>query len=185
MSCKPGGWDLTASHTSLSIKHLLGWRSMIFHVLTVPKVIVNSRMCLLALDSSLAWRLPPPTAGRPEWKSKEGWLLIGPSAPPAATSVYTPPAHTLTLARGFVNQAGISSYTWVSIDFQLARRLSGVAAVPPPGQICPLAQNKRAKQMLDYPHPNPHNHVVPTFCPKIYHLSKKKKEKKSYLCHTF
>lgn len=36
----------SASHTLLSIKHLLGWSSMIFHMLTVPKVIFNSRMCL-------------------------------------------------------------------------------------------------------------------------------------------
>lgn len=164
--CKPKGWDLAASHTSLSIKHLLCWSSMIFHMLTVPKVIFNSRMCLQWLDSTLAWRLPPPTSGRPEWKNGEGWLLIGPSAPPTATPPHTHPhAHTLslTLAKGFVNQAGLSSYTWANIDFLLAGHLSGAAAAPPPGQICPLAHNKRAAQMLLYPHLYLHYHRVFTF----------------------
>lgn len=128
-------------------------------MLTVSKVILNSTMCLYLSDSTLEWRLQPPTDGQPEWKTGEGWLLIGPTTSLTATQRHTHthtnmPTHTLTLAKGFDNHGGNSSYTWLNTDFQLAGYLSGAAAAPPPGQIRLLAQNKRAMQKLFYHHLN-------------------------------
>lgn len=61
----------------------------------------------------------------------------------------------MTLAKGFANQAGISYYTWMNTECQMAVHLSGAAALPPTGQICPLAYNKNTHTDVALPSPQP------------------------------
>lgn len=61
----------------------------------------------------------------------------------------------MTLAKGFANQAGISYYTWMNTECQMAVHLSGAAALPPTEQICPLAYNKNTHTDVALPSPQP------------------------------
>lgn len=88
--------------TCPSNTHLV--RSVIFPGSTVPEEIFNSEMCRWWLDSTLAWRLPPPTTGRPGWNTWRGVI----TAPPTQTPTHT---HLLTLAEGF-GWGSLSTLGW-------------------------------------------------------------------------
>lgn len=122
MPYKPKRWDLAASHALLSITHSPGWSNVIFPMLTVPKVIFNSRKCLWCYHQHQRGdHRPPTTAGLNE--NQRGDYSLGSLCHPQQHH-HTAPHNTTHTLRPWPKvvsiRLGVSAFTWVNIDIQRA-----------------------------------------------------------------